>query len=65
MSNIEQIFYFDKEDNGELIQVEIIKNIEHGKFYMSVYDGKKFTNIEVNEDEMEIMFDGLGEALNK
>jgi hypothetical protein len=61
---VEQQFYFEKEKDGELIQVEIAKNHEKDKVYISIFDGKNFTNIEMSEELMDGIYITLADLLN-
>lgn len=61
---VEQQFYFEKEEDGKLIQIDITKNHDREKVYLNVHDGKNFTSVELNEEVMDDIYNTLAELLN-
>lgn len=61
---VEQQFYFEKEEDGKLIQIDISKNYDREKVYLNVHDGESFASVELNEETMDGIFNTLAELLN-
>lgn len=62
--NLQTITYFDREDGDKLIQFSLDHKSDEKKFYINIHDGKNYTNIELNKDELMIVLNGIGRALS-
>ena len=61
---VEQQYYFEKEESGKLVQIDISKNHDKEKVYLNIHDGKNFTNVELSEEAMDGIYNTLAELLN-